>query len=420
MKKTLLAAALVTGFAGVAHAESSVTLYGLVDAGYGYQNVETKFRGDDENGKVSTRNFGVRSGVLNGNRWGLKGTEDLGNGTSAIFVLESGFDLGDGTQGQAKKNADGTKTDRLFGRQAYVGLTGDSWGTFTIGRQYNAGDAFVAPIDPFGTGGGLAAATNIFGSSLSTRYDNAIKYVTPNFSGFQFGLGLVHGDNRKKVSGDLGNAKDTTRNFDVTTGLGYTSGPIYVGASFDYVNAKRTVVNNNVRSSVESKTKAWNIGGTYDFDVVKLHLMYGGQRDGAIAGDLGLAARGWDYVNGAFVPSNPVTGFSSKGLRQHSWLAGLSAPVGDAGKVMFSYAGNTVKNTVKNKDALPDVKVKSLKVKFKSHNFALGYRHSLSKRTSVYGVASYGWSNAKERYTGFNGKAKTTASQAVIGLQHRF
>ena len=99
MKKTLLAAALVTGFAGVAHAESSVTLYGIVDAGYGYQSSEAKFKGSANsnlNGKVTTDNIGGHSGVRNGSRWGLKGSEDLGNGTSAIFVLESGFDLGNG------------------------------------------------------------------------------------------------------------------------------------------------------------------------------------------------------------------------------------------------------------------------------------------------------------------------------------
>ena len=400
MKKTLLAAALVAGFAGVAHAESSVTLYGLVDAGYGYQNVQTKYTGNQVNGKVSERKFGVQNGVMNGNRWGLKGTEDLGNGTSAIFVLESGFDLGNGQLGQYNKD---DERERLFGRQAYVGLTGDSWGTFTIGRQYNAGDTFVAPIDPFGTGGGLASATNIFGDSLSDRFDNVIKYVSPNFAGFQFGLGLVHGDKRQKVTGDRGEAKVTTRDLGVTTGLGYTNGPIYVGASFDYLNKKRTV--DGVKNTSVNQ-RAWNIGGTYDFDVAKLHLLYGGQSGGAFGG-LGLAASGLDYESSEFVDKNAVAALDGRGLRQHSWLAGVSAPVGDAGKVMFSYAGNTIKNKQVNAD-----------LRAKSHNFALGYRHSLSKRTSVYGVASYGWSNAKERQA--DTKIKTTASQAIIGLQHRF
>lgn len=397
MKKTLLAAALVAGFAGVAHAESSVTLYGLVDAGYGYQGAETKFRGDYAHSKVRTREFGVQSGVMNGNRWGLKGQEDLGNGTSAIFVLESGFNSDDGHQAQG---------GRLFGRQAYVGLSGDSWGTFTIGRQYNAGDAFVAPIDPFGTGGAYAAATNIFGNSLSERYDGAIKYVSPNFSGFQFGLGLVHSDSETKETVGNVSFKETDRTIGVTTGLGYTNGPIYVGASFDYIDAKYK--NTFTGADNRAKTKAWNIGGTYDFDVVKLHLMYGGQADGTIGGVGTLAGTAANNVLGLAAVQHPGS-FGGDGLKQHSWLAGLSAPVGDAGKVMFSYAGNAVKNT----DVLPDVKIKS-------HNFALGYRHSLSKRTSVYGVASYGWSEAKERYTNFSGKAKTTATQAIVGLQHRF
>src|SRR5699024_9911504 len=102
MKKTLLAAALVTGFAGVAHADSSVTLYGIVDAGYGYQQEEAKFKGGDAawNGKIKESNIGGHSGVQNGSRWGLKGSEDLGNGTSAIFVLESGFNALNGRSQQ--------------------------------------------------------------------------------------------------------------------------------------------------------------------------------------------------------------------------------------------------------------------------------------------------------------------------------
>ena len=394
MKKTLLAAALVTGFAGVAHAESSVTLYGLVDAGYGYQNVETKYRGDYVHGKVSERNIGVRSGVMNGNRWGLKGSEDLGNGTSAIFVLESGFNLDDGTSAQS---------GRLFGRQAYVGLTGESWGTFTIGRQYNAGDTFVAPIDPFGTGGGFAASNNIFGDSVSGRYDGVIKYVTPNFSGFQFGIGLVHADDQDKYSGPGYSYKETERTVGVSTGLSYDNGPIYIGASFDYIDEKDSSTEPGNSYNIRSKTKAWNIGGTYDFDVVKLHLLYGGQRDGSIGGVGMLAATA--AANAPVV----TTGFDGEGLKQHSWLVGLTAPVADAGQVMFSYAGNTVKNT----DVAADFKVKS-------HNFGLGYRHNLSKRTSVYGVASYGWSEGKERNLPGTGKTKVTATQAIIGLQHRF
>lgn len=416
MKKTLLAAALVAGFAGVAQAESSVTLYGLVDAGYGYQGSQAKFKGGnaDQNGKVRTNDFKVHSGIANGSRWGLKGKEDLGNGTSAIFVLESGFDVGNGTQGQSDDD-----NDRLFGRQAYVGLTGESWGTFTLGRQYNAGDTFVAPIDPFGTGWGFAGAENVFGGSLSARYDSVIKYVSPNFSGFQFGIGLTHHENDVKRSGfGVNSTKTKETDAGVTTGLGYTSGPLYIGATFDYIYGRTKI--NGVKDRDE-KTKAWNIGGTYDFDVVKVHLMYGGQKDGVIDGGPALAKYGVDAAvnaTGAAEFNNGVAnsgGFFGKGYKQHSWLAGLSAPVGDAGTVMFSYAGSTAKNS-------SDKFINQGKWTADSHNFALGYRHGLSKRTSVYGVASYGWSDLKAKNGAIdNGrKVSTKRTQAIVGLQHRF
>jgi predicted porin len=405
MKKTLLAAALVTGFAGVAHAESSVTLYGIVDAGYGYQQSEAKFKGGDANwnGKIKTNNIGGHSGIQNGSRWGLKGSEDLGNGTSAIFVLESGFDV---------MNGESTQGGRLFGRQAYVGLTGDSWGTFTIGRQYNAGDTFVAPIDPFGTGWGFAGAENVFGGSVSSRYDSVIKYVTPNFGGFQFGIGVTHNDNEVKYTGGTavrgdGSVRDykvINREVGVTTGLSYTSGPLYVGASFDYLDKKyhdhsASWLDTSKHKHERHKTKAWNIGGTYDFDVVKVHLLYGGQKDGTVSNPA-LAEYGADALG---ISST----FFGDGYTQHSWLAGLSAPVGDSGKVMFSYAGSTADNNVGNTEW--DVT---------THNFALGYRHALSKRTSVYGVASYGWSDLDNNRTSH--EVETKRAQAIIGLQHRF
>lgn len=137
MKKTMLAASLAIGFTGVAHAETSVVLYGIVDAGIGYQQTKVS-QGDTW---TKTRDIGLINGVRNGNRWGLKGTEDLGNGTSAIFQLESGFDMGNGRSSQGS---------RLFGRYAYVGLTGNDWGTLTLGRQVNQATDMIGPLNPFG------------------------------------------------------------------------------------------------------------------------------------------------------------------------------------------------------------------------------------------------------------------------------
>lgn len=393
MKKTLLTAALVAGFASAAHAETSVTLYGLVDGGVGYNTQKTTWSGDFGDGSFKTRGFNFKNGVKNGNRWGLKGTEDLGNGTSAIFQLESGFDLGNGRSAQ-----DG----RLFGRKAIIGLTGESWGTLTLGRQYNAADDFIAPIDPFGTGWGQAAANSAFGGVLSARMDNVVKYVTPNFSGFQAGLGWTGSNTKDTYRNDVYGVDYDEKNSSngVTFGLGYNNGPIQAGFSYDYLRTKNKF---NGITVTDDKVKAWNLGFAYDFDVVKLHLMYGQQNDGTVSG-FGLAE---DIALPTGFPSLAAL-IDGDGFRQKSWLLGLSAPVTEAGKVYFSYTGNNIKNN----DAFDG--------KITSNIFSLGYLHSLSKRTSVYAVASYGQSKLKVNETVFDGQAKLKSTEVVLGLQHRF
>src|SRR4051794_14615000 len=125
MKKTLLAAALSGAFATMAHAQSSVTLYGLIDAGITYTNTMVELK--DESGKVKGRNdaWGVSSSHLSASRWGLRGSEDLGGGLKGVFTLESRFDVNGGLFEQ----------NELFGSRAFVGLAGNEWGSVTLGRQ---------------------------------------------------------------------------------------------------------------------------------------------------------------------------------------------------------------------------------------------------------------------------------------------
>lgn len=401
MKKTLLAAALVTGFAGVAHAETSVTLYGLVDAGIGYQ--QTKVTQGDAFTK--TRDIGLINGVKNGNRWGLKGTEDLGNGTSAIFQLESGFDLGNGRSSQG---------GRLFGRKAIVGLTGDNWGTLTLGRQYNVADDFISPIDPFGTSFFQAGVTDgAFGASPSARMDNSIKYMTPDFAGFKAAVGYA-GKNTKTTSEDMfGNdfEERDTSNW-ITAGLAYYNGPISVAASYDRF---RTDVR-GTDGDFKGTTHMWNLFGAYDFEVVKLHLGYG-QIRGSVANDVvaeaGVGSVGLNGALAEFTDGMRTDGLNytqTNGYRQQSWMAGLTAPVGDDGKVLFSYQGNTSKNTGDAFDG----------VKGNLHIFSLGYVHNLSKRTSLYAIASYGSGKLKFDDSDVNEKVKLKSTLVGVGMQHRF
>ena len=120
MKKTLLALAVLGASAGVASAQqSNVTVYGIVDAGVQYKN----------DGNPAGKTLSLESGQQNGSRLGFKGTEDLGGGLSAIFTLENGFNVDTGTLGQSTPT-----TQRLFGRQAWVGLSSNSFGSVKLGR----------------------------------------------------------------------------------------------------------------------------------------------------------------------------------------------------------------------------------------------------------------------------------------------
>ncbi|WP_323016838.1 porin [Castellaniella sp.] len=291
MKKTLLAAALLAGFAtaGVAQAETSVTLYGILDTGYGYSQYKyshTDAAGNSYNAKATSS--GIRDGFLSGNRFGLKGSEDLGDGLRAIFVLEQGFNIG------TAKPAD---KDRQFNRQAFVGLASDSWGTFTMGRQYNFGDGY----HDASFGSSFGDTDKAFGAK-SVRVDQMFKYETPNFAGFQAGIGYgTNGQSAVKRASFNGVANTAVAGDDranyLTVGLKYANGPIFAGATYDRQGSSGqdqfaydpTNVNANALGLVGSHYNVtnWMISGGYDFEVVKLGLGYGQDRNGKLNGMAG-------------------------------------------------------------------------------------------------------------------------------------
>lgn len=396
MKKTLLAAALMAGFAGVAHAETSVTLYGILDGGIGYQkfkSTETYVNG--AGASFEQKKTGMINGIQSGNRWGLKGSEDLGDGLRAVFQLESGFDLSTG------KSAQG---GRLFGRHATLGLAGDSWGQLDFGRQTNIASKYLPGVaDPFGGGFDQANIGGAFTAANTARYDNMVMYQTPNFSGFQFGVGYSFNTDGSQVAkiNEVNNINDGLERNQraVTTGLRYVNGPIGVALTYDqYKTAEsRAVVNGPVSGG--DTVKSWNIGGSYDFEVVKAYLAFGQTRDGLFAAQ-SYSGFGLGDVLDAY--NNP----SLDGLKVNSYLVGLSAPVG-AGTVMGSW-------TMADPRSAPDVLANSnlsWEMK-KQHTFSLGYSHPLSKRTNVYAIGSY----AKNVY--FLPDAKSTL--IGVGLRHQF
>ncbi|MFM0157081.1 MULTISPECIES: porin [Paraburkholderia] len=205
-KKTLLCCAVLGALASAAHAQSSVTLYGILDEGVMYQS-------NIDGGK---RVFMDSLSGINGSRLGLLGSEDLGGGLHAIFTLEWGVNLNNGSLGQG-----GTE----FGRQAFVGLSSDRFGSLTLGRQYDMVYYFPEPLTAVGIGTVIFAHPgDLDNTADAVRVNNAVRYMSPSYDGFSFG-------GEYSVGGVAGN---TTANSGYSLGAGYAKGPLKLDAAFEY------------------------------------------------------------------------------------------------------------------------------------------------------------------------------------------
>ena len=378
MKKTLLAAALLAGFAGAASAQSSVTLYGVVDGGLRYQQVS-------RNNLDGTNNFGVAYGQQSGNRFGMKGVESLGNGNNAIFMIESGFDLGNGTSQQG---------GRLFGRQSWVGVQNDAWGEVRLGRMLSlTTDYLVNAVDPFGAGFGQLNMGNAFTSGNTLRLDNVLMYKTPTMSGFQAGLGYSFATGLSSNGGTTGYGFESSNNTrQLTAGLKYANGPIYAAASYEKAYAANSTVVNG--QSVNN----WNIAGSYDFKVVKLAAGYGQTRDGFWAGS-GAGGAGAQLAVAPNSTSNALVFAPNVGY--NSYIVGATVPVNAVSRVLLSWTM-----------IAPSGSTKTLYNAQNQQSLNLGYTYDFTKRTNLY------------TYVGQTSNYATvdTAKSTVVGLgmRHQF
>jgi predicted porin len=245
MKKHLLALSAMTMCVGSAHADS-VTVYGIIDAGINYFSSAI-----DANGNKASQ-LKMDTGVAQGSRIGFKGTEDLGGGLKAIFNIENGFNLDDGTQGQGA----------LFGRQAFVGLSDAKLGTVTMGRQYD----FMVNMGAYATGAQTVAgsigwglhgdgATGVPGNGAlndrvsGDRTNNALKYESTKLGGFSFGAMYGFGE----VAGS------NTAGRTVSAIAGYAAGPL--STSLAYTDVKNAAGTNSVR--------IYGLGASYQLASVK-------------------------------------------------------------------------------------------------------------------------------------------------------
>lgn len=370
MKKTFLAVALLTGFAGAAQAADSVTLYGLIDAGLGYEKV--KFKGDSQS------RMGAVQGMSSGSRFGLRGTEDLGDGLRAVFTLEGGF---------GPLNGNSLQNDRLFGRQATVGLDSDSWGRLEFGRQTNLASKYFGSIDPFSTSYNNANMGTTFGSANTMRLDNMVLYQTPSLGGLKVGLGYAFSADDTVTDSTQKGFATGNNNRVITAGVQYVNGPLNLAAAYDRFNPS----NDRVGGKDAARIQEYIVGGSYDFEVVKLAAAFGQTRDGWFIGqNMGTTPDGMNKL-GSFKLAD--------GFRANSYMIGATVPLG-----RHAVFGSWQRATASNDKLTGDDATFNV--------YSLGYTYEFTKRTNLYAYASYG-----DNYA-FQHDATDTA--VAVGLRHRF
>ncbi|CAD6542793.1 porin [Paraburkholderia sabiae] len=274
MNKKVLTTALIASAAaaGTAHAQSSVTLYGIIDAGISYANHSKTSTG------ASSKLFKYDDGVAQGSRWGMRGTEDLGGGLKALFVLESGFNSGTGASGQG---------GALFGRQAYVGVSKDGIGSLTFGRQYAFTTDYLG--GNYSTGGLTVAGNyayhiNDVDQLTSSRINNSVKFSSANFSGLTFGA--MYGFSNQAGAFGGAPATGTTANpvagssRAYSFGVNYANGPIGLGAAYTDIRfpgqatpAFSTTIA-NVGTGTVRDLRAFGLGGRYIIGPATLYALW--------------------------------------------------------------------------------------------------------------------------------------------------
>ncbi|NML48389.1 porin [Ramlibacter sp. G-1-2-2] len=363
MKKSLIALAVMAA-AGAASAQSSVTLFGIVDATLAWGK---------GNGAGSSHRFQLTNSGYNSSRLGFRGTEDLGGGLSASFWLEAGVNNDDGTGSNTNTNNQTTGTSTAtagtqgltFNRRSTVSLAGN-WGEVRLGRDYTPQFWNRTIFDPFGTNGVGTALTQAVGTSLTgqnaVRASNSIGYFLPARLGGFYGQAQYYAGENQSNSG--ANHRDGTG---YAARVGWASGPFNVAGAVSYT-----------RNSVVGGIHQNNIAGQWDFGVAKLMGQYEADSVGATDG--------------------------------RGWLIGGLIPVGP-GEIRIAYSSFKVDFNASPAVASPE-----------SSKWALGYVHNLSKRTAVYTTYAH-QSNKNGSALGLNGAltgVNESASGLDIGIRHSF
>ncbi|WP_080421542.1 porin [Burkholderia ubonensis] len=374
----------------LAHAQSSVTLYGVVDDGFHF------------NSNAGGRHlYGMCSGCMSGSRWGLKGSEDLGGGVKVIFTIEAGMAINSGALGQGGS---------MFGRQAFIGVA-NNLGTLTLGRQYSPGNwyvgwPFVAGASWAASGAGIGAHPgDVDNLDSSNRVNNALVYTMPTVGGFTGGVMYSFGN----VPGRM------TENRVIAIGGAYVNGPMRLGVGYQVanrpnfssfgVNPSASPTGNNASSPVDigyasaGAQKIFAAGAAYTIGSATIAGSYSNTR----FTDLGATA-----VTGLTTTEAAYRGSATFNIGELNFTYQLT-PAFSFG-VSYSYTRSSGVNDARYQQ------------------IDLGVDYFLSKRTDLYGVAVYqrvaGTDSrglpAVAAITGATASSTNNQTVAVVGIRHKF
>ena len=265
-------AILTVGACGSAYAQSSVTLYGTVDAGVIYSTNQQVTHAD---GSVSGGHaVQMSGGNLVPSRWGLMGSEDLGGGVKATFDLENQFLTGTGAMLQSGS---------LFNRQAWVGLGDDRFGTLTAGRQYDSYSDFLGVYASSNSWATLYGAHfgDVDNLNEAFNFNNALKFTSANFGGFTFGGTFSFGGQAGDFSAKRGYALAAAYNhgpFSFSAGYLSLNQPLdaALGGQTGYIGdfACTNAAAQYCQLQNAESLKAWGVGGSVAIDKLTLALVY--------------------------------------------------------------------------------------------------------------------------------------------------
>jgi len=347
----LLAVAAASA-ASLAHAQSNVTMYGLLDAYVEYRT---------NNNPAGDSRTALNSGGMNTSRWGMRGSEDLGDGLKAVFQLEGELSLDTGAGGSA-----------LFGRQANVGLDG-GFGRVIVGRSYSTSYDFILPFDPLGyapvySWATSAGATGARKDGMVTGVSNLVKY-RGKFGGFSVGASYGFGE----AAGSFSDGNT------VNLAAGYSAGPLALVATWEQINGV-----SDATTGMRDKTQAVHVGATYAFgNDLKLFGVLRDYSKSFAAGGADNDSRTW-WIGASWLPMPALT-LTAAYYAQDIRSSNAAATVDDPSMIV------------------------------------LRARYALSKRTDLY--TTLGYADGKDGVVGLSRDDVTFGNDQTglaVGIQHRF